>query len=72
MKKQEAFQAILGEWMKLPESKRNSEDKAGSFALGIMQDRPELTDFKAPGDNYLHIKAFLCRQLGRTKQKVKE
>ena len=63
MKKEEALQAILREWEKQPESERQTENQAALFALGIMQDRPDLTKFRATGDRYQHIKGFLCRHL---------
>ena len=63
MKKEDALQAILHEWLKLPESERDAENKAATFALCIMQDRPDLTNFRANGDKYQHIKGFLNRHI---------
>jgi hypothetical protein len=63
MKKQEAFKEILHAWEKRPDSERVTEKQAATFALCIIQDRPELKNFSAIGDPYQHIKAFLCSHL---------
>jgi hypothetical protein len=68
MKKEEALQAILRECLKLPESKRNTPDKVAIFAVGIMKTHPHLTKFRAKGDRYQHINAYLVHNLLQKKQ----
>jgi hypothetical protein len=65
MKKEQALQEILSEWFKLPESERDTEKKAVSFAFRMLKERPDLTSFRASGDKYQIIKGFLCRYLAR-------
>jgi hypothetical protein len=64
MTQDEALEAIRVEWMKLPDSKRDTQSKAAVFALCIMQDRPDLTQYITDfGDPYQHIAAFLYGHL---------
>ena len=63
MKKEEALQEALRECLKLPESKRDTANKIAFFALGIMEDRPELKNVECIGDPYQHIKAHLVHEL---------
>jgi hypothetical protein len=63
MKKEEALQAILREWLQLPESERDTEQKAANFAFRMLKDRPELTSFRSSGDKYQVINGFLCKYL---------
>jgi hypothetical protein len=62
MEKVQALKEILRECRKLPESERNDPDKIAFFALGILQDRPDLK-FEAAGDPYQVINAYLGHEL---------
>jgi hypothetical protein len=65
MKKDDALQAILILWFQLPSAERETESQAVTFTFKVMNERPDLTSFKASGDKYQVIKGFLCRHLSR-------
>jgi hypothetical protein len=67
MTKEEALPAILEECKKLPESERDTPDKIAFFALGILEERPDLR-FEAEGDPYQHINAYLVHHLLQNRQ----
>jgi len=55
MKKEDARQAVLAEWYRLPEEQRCTEDQAVEFASRMMS----LYRFRGAGDPYQTIKAWL-------------
>jgi hypothetical protein len=63
MKEEEALQEALRECLKLPESRRDTENNLSTFALCLIQNRPELKNFECIGDPYQHIKAYLVHEL---------
>jgi hypothetical protein len=65
VKKDDALQAILALWRRLPSVERETERQAAAFTFRVMKEHPELATFRASGDIYQVIKGFLCRHLSQ-------
>ena len=63
IKQNDAKKAILMEWYKLPEKERETEHQAAVFALKMIKERPDITNFRFRGDHYQIIKGWLCNYL---------
>ena len=63
LEQEEALQAIVTEWLKVPEEGR-TEESASLFALRMMAWHLELTSFHTDGDKFELIKDALCQHLG--------
>jgi hypothetical protein len=61
MKKEDARNAIVSEWRRLPAEKRATEHQAFSFAMQAIQQHK----WRASGDPYQEVMAWLSRYIGQ-------
>jgi len=57
MNKEEVLRGILGEWRRLPESERRTEDQCAAFAMKMAND-PNYS-FRCRGDRYQEIMGYM-------------
>ena len=59
MKQEEALRAILAEWLRRPESERQTEGQLVAFAME-MANNPNYF-FRCSGDRYQHVMGYMSR-----------